>query len=71
MAHFGEVFRLRADGVIDFTAQGLFIVRHAAQEGNAHGNGADVQLVLVKHPLRSKDFFNIEHGSPFQIRCMA
>ena len=71
MADFRQVFCLLADRIIDPGQQGLFIVGYAAQERNAHGNRADIQLILVKHALRRKNFLYIEHGSPFQILCMA
>ena len=51
MAHFGQVLCLLADGVINFIAQDLLIIGHAAQKRDPHGDGAHVQFILVKHAL--------------------
>ena len=51
-----------ADFVVDFLAGGLGIGVSAVQQGDAHGDGADVQVLLVEHLYRLENFRGIDHN---------
>ena len=47
---------LAADLVIDLAAADLWVRVGAGEEGDAHGNGSDVQMLLIDHPQRLLNF---------------
>ena len=49
LAGFYQIFSVTGDLVINLVAAALRILADAVQQGDAHGDGADVQMVLVDH----------------------
>ena len=58
-----QVFRLAGDAVVHAHAQRALVVAHTGQQGNAHGDGAHVQLLVVDHLQRLQDFRGSDHGA--------
>ena len=62
-AHLHQVFRLAGDAVVHAHAQRALVVAHTGQQGNAHGDGAHVQLLVIDHLQRLQDFRGSDHGA--------
>ena len=71
-ARLHQLFRPAADFVVNFVAAALGILADAVQQGDAHGDGADVQMLLVDHVDGVKNVLQIQHGSASAYSlCMA
>ena len=58
-----QFFCLTADLFIDLPAGGLGVGVGAVQQGDAHGNGADVQVLLVDHVDGGEDVIGVDHNT--------
>ena len=71
-ARLHQLFRTAADFVVNFVTAALGILADAVQQGDAHGDGADVQMLLVDHVDGVKNVLQIQHGSASAYSlCMA
>ena len=71
-ARLHQLFRTAADLVVNFVTAALGILADAVQQGDAHGDGADVQMLLVDHVDGVKNVLQIQHGSASAYSlCMA
>ena len=61
LAYPHQVFRLGGDAAIDPAGQALFVIAHAPEQGDPHGDGAHVQPFLVDHVQGFEDFSRCDH----------
>ena len=68
-----QVLGPAADLVVDLLAGGFGIGVGAVQQGDAHGDGADIQVLPVEHVDGLEDFRGMDHTKSLlpQMRCMA
>ena len=66
-----QMLRPTADLVIDFLAAALGILADAVQQGDTHGDGADIQMALIDHVDGIKNVMYTQHGSPSYSLCIA
>ena len=72
LAGFYQLFCITGDFVIDLIAGLLRIGVAAAQQRNTHGNGPDIQMLLIDHFNGGEDLLLVQHSPlPFQILCIA
>jgi hypothetical protein len=64
-----QLFGPAADFVVDLPAGGPGVGVAAVQQGDAHGNGADVQVLLVDHVDGVHDFRAVEHKKNLLVLC--
>ena len=57
-----QMLCLPADLVMNFPGAGLRVRVCTVQKRNAHGNGADVQMLMVDHIDRGHDIGMVQHG---------
>ena len=56
-----RLFGLGGDFIINLLAKSVGILTDAIPKGNAHGNGADIQIFLSDHADRFEDVLCIDH----------
>ena len=68
-----EVLGIGSDLAVDVVAGLVDIVRGAVEQRDAHGDGADVELLLLDHLIGLVDLHDVQHGVSFRgrIRCGA
>ena len=64
LARLHEVSREAADLVIDLRAAAVDVRVRAVEQGDAHRDRADVQMLLIDHLDRLQNFMSLNHGSP-------
>ena len=69
-AHLHQVTGAAGDFLINFFSAGMDIRIGTIQQRNAHGNRADIQVLLIQHLDGLQNFIGVQHNSP-QMRCIA
>ena len=71
LPHLHQILRLTGDAVVDPAAQQLLIIGDAVEQGDAHGDRAHVQLLVVDHLQGLHDVMGIKHDPASSVRCDA
>ena len=61
-SRFHQMLGRAGNFVVDLGTQAVSVVTHAVKKGDAHGNGADIQILLADHLNGFKNIFGLEHG---------
>ena len=63
LAGFDEIFGAARDFLIYLGARLIDVCTNAVQKGDAHGDGADVQIFILDHPDGFQNIVHIDHAA--------